>query len=88
MSERPAQDPELPCLKDPAHLEDFRAAVAILARDDAAGWEKLVFVQTLPRLKTEGTFDQEPVRTMTVPIDRTRGELAMLQRDCLTFKER
>ena len=42
--------------------------------------------QTLPKLKTEGTFDKEPVRTMTVPIDRTRGELAMLQRDCLAFK--
>jgi hypothetical protein len=72
----------------PAHLQEFIAAEEVRARDIATGWEEIVFDPPLPRFKADGTFDQKPVRTMTVPIDQSRGELEILRRDCLTFKGR
>jgi hypothetical protein len=82
----PAQGPELPYLRGPAHFQEFIAAEEVRARDLATGQEEIVFDP--PLLKADGTFEPTPVRTMTIPIDRARGELEMLQRDCLTFKGR
>jgi hypothetical protein len=78
--------PELRYLKDtPARLQEFIDADEVVAYD-RTGWEEAVYTAPLPSLKPDGSYEKRPSQRMRVPIDRSIGELALLLKDCLTFK--